>query len=338
MAHNLTIHRNGKVEMAYWGDSPWHALGQKLEQIATSGQMLTAAGLDWTVSLDPVYRVKLQDGGPSFEQIKTTACTVRTDNQKVLGVMSSNYKPVQNRAAFAFMDSIVGEAAAMYHTAGSLHGGKRVWALAKLPQSIVVTPADVVDQYLLLVNDHGGDHALTALFTPIRVVCDNTLRAALGTVLGKKESEADGRAWVRHVGNLEAQLDEARRVLGIGKRYFEIAGQAYQALSAQQISDQMLQEYYLAVFPLAEDADDRARVKHATLTERLAALYQGGKGADFSRGTAWGAYNSVAEWIDHVRLCKQDGAIRAGGAEATLFGEGQTIRQRAFDRAMALVS
>ena len=59
---------------------------------------------------------------------------VRTDTKAVLGVVGRRYRVFQNHEAFDFMDGLVGDKLAMYETAGSLHGGKRVWMMASIPK------------------------------------------------------------------------------------------------------------------------------------------------------------------------------------------------------------
>ncbi len=179
MGHNVSF-KNGKARMFYWGGLPWHGLGTKLDGPATSAEAIKAAQLDSNVIKVPLCAVDKRGsaGVPDF------FATVPEDGWgklgcPVFGVVGKDYKPLQNVDAFRFFDSIVGMGAAVYHTAGALGNGSRVWILAKLPSSIRVVGEDVADKYLLLSNGHDGHTAIQIKFTPVRVVCQNTLTRAL---------------------------------------------------------------------------------------------------------------------------------------------------------------
>jgi phage/plasmid-like protein (TIGR03299 family) len=187
MAHNLT-QTNGRAEMAYVGDTPWHGLGTRLERVATSAEMIVAAGLDWEVEKAPLYVDA--PGGP--REVPGHVGIRRLDTLEVLGVLTKQFRPIQNAEAFQILDDIAGTSGAMYHTAGSIKGGKQVWALIKLPGNLVVGPDDVVNQYLALMNAHDGTMALSIRFTPIRIVCNNTLNLAFNVdAEGRQSRSAD---------------------------------------------------------------------------------------------------------------------------------------------------
>jgi len=157
----------------FYGEEPWHRLGEKLDAPATAEEAITAAGLDYEISLTDEATV---DG----MMVPKTKAVVRYDNQTVLGVVSDRYVPVQNKQAFSFLDSCVADNGLRYHTAGALGQGEKIFLLAKLPGHLRVKQTeDVVDKYLLLSNSHNGSSALRVLFTPVRVVCQNTLSMAL---------------------------------------------------------------------------------------------------------------------------------------------------------------
>ena len=175
MSHDLNMN-NGKASMFYVGETPWHKLGTKLENPATAYEAIDAAGLNYTVIKNPIVTVLRSN------KIKTIAnhfATVRTDTEEILGVVGSRYEVIQNRNAFSFFDALIGSDEAIYHTAGALGKGERIWILAKLPDYIRVGKDDVVEKFLLLTNSHDGSSFACAKLTPIRVVCSNTLSAAL---------------------------------------------------------------------------------------------------------------------------------------------------------------
>jgi phage/plasmid-like protein (TIGR03299 family) len=123
MPHELA-ETNGKPAIAYFGETPWHGLGTRLETPATAEAAIEAAGLNYDVVLSPMTTV---DG----QTIPDRKAVLRCDSKTVLGVVGKSYQPVQNRQCFGFLDSVVADGRLRYHTAGSLGQGERVWMLAK---------------------------------------------------------------------------------------------------------------------------------------------------------------------------------------------------------------
>jgi phage/plasmid-like protein (TIGR03299 family) len=325
MAHNLTITPLGHAEMFYVRESPWHGLGTRLEQVASSRDALDAARLRWQVHLEPI---RLASG----EELTDHRATVRSDTKTPLGVVGRRYLPIQNEMAFAFLDDLVGQATAMFHTAGSLHGGRKVWALVKLPVDLIIVPQDRAGKYLLLVNSHDGTSSLTCRFVATRVVCENTLLAAL------REQGVTQQVAIRHTRNATARVQEARRVLGIGVRYFDVLGRRCEAMAGKQLTQRMLTEYFRAVVPFARTGDVAATKRTERIHEALALLFEKGRGNHLSgvRGSLWAAYNAVTEYTDHVRGVRKDGP-RATWLDSSAFGDGARLNRRAFAAATALL-
>ena len=252
--------------------------------------------------------------------------TVRADKWgeadcPIFGIVSEQYTPLQNREAFRFFDPIVGEGAAIYHTAGALGRGERVWLLAKLPGYITVAADDITDKYLLLSNSHDGSSAVQIKFTPIRVVCQNTLTFAL----------SDGLAFrVPHLGDLHERLDDAREMIGlIHERYGEIEV-SFRRLASVHLDEDRLGEYLVKVFPNPVDPNDGKRLELARSHRMWAGhFYRDGKGNRLPgvEGTLWAAYNGVAEFIDHrsYQWLTPNRRLRS-----VWFGRGASTKARAY--------
>jgi phage/plasmid-like protein (TIGR03299 family) len=178
MPENIS-QRDGQAAVMVVGEPAWHRLGTILSKPATAKEAIQSAHLGWEVIKQPLFA-----GEAEHHRIAGHFAIVRDDDWSrkkatVLGIVGESYTPVQNREAFAFFDPIVGDEAAVYHTAGALGDGQRVWILAKLPEDIRVIGDDITQKYLLLSNSHDGNSAVQIKFTPIRVVCQNTLTMAL---------------------------------------------------------------------------------------------------------------------------------------------------------------
>ena len=198
--------------MMYVGGVPWHGLGTVLDKPATAEEAIQAARLDWQVKKLPLYASE-GDGSLLRLPVPDKYAVARENSFDVLGVVGSSYTPVQNREAFAFFDPIVGKQAAIYHTAGALGKGERVWILAKLPDSIRVVGDDITDKFLLLTNSHDGTSSLQVKFTPVRVVCQNTLSLAI--------NQGGAGIKISHHTDIHQRLKAAEKMLGIVHHQFD---------------------------------------------------------------------------------------------------------------------
>jgi phage/plasmid-like protein (TIGR03299 family) len=328
--------------MAYTGKTPWHKLGVAVDHPMTAAEAIEQAGLDWEVIGTPV-RYMVDDALHTYPERQVL---VRADNNFPLQTCSNSYKIVQNREAFNFFDGVVGAGEAVYETAGSLKGGRRIWIMAKLPGTLEIGRDDLVEKFILLANSHDGSMQVTMKLTPIRVVCDNTLSAAID---GR---DKDLEVRLRHTGNILNRMESTRRALGLTEAYFALFAQNATRMTEKKISEAKLRDMAAQVFQfnpyiLEKDGKDYSKLKLAS-TDRVVALFSGdGLGSELhtSRGTVWGAYNAFTQYIDNeIGVSGSRGktpdklAVADNRLNSTWFGRGQEMRQVAWDSAMALVS
>lgn len=325
MSHELAT-TNGRTALAYFGEVPWHGLGTRLDRPATAEEAIAAAGLDYEVQLTALTT---GDGIP----VSQRKAVVRNDTDDVIGVVGNNYVPIQNRQCFGFLDAVVSEGRLTYHTAGALGRGERVWMLAKLPSYIRVKNGDdLVDKFLLLSNTHDGSSALRVFFTPIRVVCQNTLRQA--------ESRGRGQGIaIMHRGDLQAKIREAQRVLGLAERFYDDAASKIDVLARSYLSAEQLESFFSALYPDSPDSTNR---RAANVRHRLTTLFENGIGQDQPdiRHTAWAAYNAVTEYVDHHRPTRAKTVEQRASQrlESAWFGSGAALKAKAWNLALAMTN
>ncbi|HET7624394.1 MAG TPA: DUF932 domain-containing protein [Verrucomicrobiae bacterium] len=314
MAHNIEI-KNGKASIAYAGQTPWHKLGQKLNEAFDAKTALKQGGLDFTVEK---VGIKTNDGGA----IPNRFALRRTDNKNVLGIVTDFYQPLQNRDAFGFFDGVFGKGKARYEVAGVLGKGEKVWLLAQLPGEFTVGREDLIGKWLLLTNGHDTNEPVRAKFTPIRVVCQNTLTAAL------RSTESEVR--VQHIGNVTGKLEIAGKLLKQAGIYFSEMQTVFSGFLKFPLKEKSLRQYITRV--VAGDAakfDELSNISRRHV-ENIERMHETGRGHDIKgvRGSLWGAYNAVTEFVDHER---------AENVGFLLTGRGAEIKQRAFNVAQDLI-
>lgn len=266
--------------MVYTREKPWHGLGTKVEEAPTSAEALRLAGLDWRVEQKNIQLC----GGSKVPGYKAN---VRSTDGKVLGVVSDRYRIVQNADAFEFTDSIIG-GDVRYETAGSLNSGKKIWLLAKLPETEIA--GDKTEPYLCFSNTHDGSGAVRVCMTPIRVVCNNTLNLAL---------DSAKRAWsVRHTGSLQSKMHEARACLRMANTYMGALAEKADRMANTTITRDQLNRILDELFPVDEHTTEREKQNIKKLRDEYMVCYFAPDLVKF-RDTAWGAYNAMSDMITH---------------------------------------
>lgn len=315
MAHDVET-------MTYHAATPWHGLGKPLAagDVYNWPAACEAAGLAWDVELAPL--VAADSNAPvSHRGVR------RTSDGKMLGVVGPRYCPLQNRDAFSWFNPFLEAREAALHTAGSLRGGSRVWVLAKLNRDpIEVAPGDEVEKFLLLSHGHDGSLAVRVGFTPIRVVCANTLALAHG-------SDASKLIRLRHSKSLAANLANIREVVDAANAEFTATADQYRLLARRDINPADLRKYVTRVLRL--DERDAPSARAARAVEQIIGLCEAGRGNDLPsiKNTYWSALNGVSEWLGYNR-----GRGQASRIDSLWFGDSAAVNKFALQTALDMAA
>lgn len=315
--------------MAYVGQAPWHGLGSRLSEHQPLEVWQKEAGMDWSIQSSPVhFKANAVGHLGSIHSFAEQQVLYRSDTLAPLSVVSSRYQVVQPREVLEFYRDLTEVSGYLLETAGVLKGGRKFWALARTGQSVALKQTDRMEGYLLLATSCDGSLATTATPTTVRVVCNNTLTIA---VAGASQSVK-----VPHNTRFDAQA--VKQQLGVAVSHWDEFMYRMKALAERRVSSSESLSYFAQVLcntspqvPLPD-----ALPKERAL-RRVQALYEGqGQGARLAsaQGSAWGLLNAVTQYVDHEQ--------RARGPEYRMdsawFGQGAQLKQRALDRALALVA
>jgi phage/plasmid-like protein (TIGR03299 family) len=321
MAHNLEMLPDGQTAFFAAREHAWHQLGTVTQTCLTSEEATKTAHLDWEVTKEPIFA----DFNGSRLEIPGKYATVRNAEFGVnsLGVVGDFYKIVQNLEAAQVLDAIVDESGAMFESAGSLRGGKKVFYTMRLPKDIMVGGKDLVGQYLLLTNTHDGSEPLKMAVTPVRAVCQNTVTAALNSAVSTY--------FLRHTTNVTGRIQEAREALKISWRYTDEFAEVANGLYERSFSDEQFEAFLADLMPAPFGDDISPRVQE-TYDERIAtvkALWKAPTQANIAN-TAWAAFNTAVEYVDWFAPVKGKDAD-ARRAERVINGDGNTVKNRALE-------
>jgi len=331
MAHNLNFNeQTGNYSFFSVQQKAWHGLGQIVQEYPTSAEAIQFAGLDYEIAKRP-NKHELPSGKSILS--KSSFFTYRTDNENVLGSsVGKDYHIIQNREAFAFFDAIVGGGEGIaYETAGALGDGERIFITAKLPDYIRVGNGDdITEKYIFLTTSHDGSGAITAAFTPIRIVCQNTLNASLNSMTNVVR--------IRHTSGAKERLENAHKVMGLADKLSSQLEGIFNQWAKVSISDREIRQLIqLALCPNKETynllkkgaQDELSTVFKNTVDDAFSyAMLSDTQQMDTTKGTLFGAYNAVTGYYQNVRNYK-DSETKL--QSIIMGGTAQTKAQKAFD-------
>lgn len=334
-----------------------------VEDCKSSAEVMQKAGLNWTVDKcemyanmplttdlatnveDSVFVENTVNGQRMLRKCENAYGIYRKDLNIPLGLVKERYEPVQNIDAFKFFDDAIGKNEAIWQTAGAFGYGQRIFVSAKLPDNILVN-GDPVDNYLVFTNSHDGSSGVKILFTPIRVVCQNTLNAAIRT--------AQNFVTFRHTQSVHKNIDIAHEILGITRKQMEIVGEAYNAMNKIKIKDdkaleimanvifsenellaiknnnhtleQVANRYYFAI------NDANLSTQKVNIFSKMLNYYNVGPGQKEIIGTGWGVYNAISGYysnIDNAEGEKRMDTLLYGDRSRKIAAAGEYILQAA---------
>ena len=305
--------------MAYAGELPWHGLGEKVSNDLTPAQMMEKAKVDWKVheveSFVEFDGKRMPTGQKSL---------IRGTDGKILTNVGENWKPVQNETAFEFFSEFVLSGDMEMHTAGSLRDGQYVWALAKIKESFDVFGEDTVESYLLFSNPHVYGKSIDVRFTPIRVVCNNTLTLSLNQTV---------KNGVRIGHRTEFNADAVKETLGLAHEKFAQYKEMAEFLGSRKVNAESLIQYYNTVFPNTSRTEQPKEVNaYEDLSRNAKLCYDALEvqpGAEYAAGTWWQAFNSVTFVTDHVQGRNADNRLHS-----QWFGQNQARKVTAANKAV----
>ena len=311
--------------MAFTGPTPWHGLGHRLPPHQPLEIWLRAAGMDWTIEeAEVLFRANPQR--PFDVQVHAEAKVLyRSDTLMPLSVVSPRYQAVQPHTILEFYRDLVSVGGFELETAGVLKDGKKLWALAKTGQELVLKGGDRIKGYLLLATSCDGTLATTAQFTSVRVVCHNTLQMAT--------TDKQGAIRVPHSTHFDPEV--VKRSLGVGVSTWATFQDEVQALAARKVNRFDVTRYVMAV--LGDSQAPRDQQPHEKAIKKVVTLFDhGGLGSTLpsAQGTAWGLVNAVTEYVDHHRRARSPDTR----LDSAWFGPGAALKERAFTEALKLVA
>jgi phage/plasmid-like protein (TIGR03299 family) len=304
-------------QMMFAGATPWHGLGNKVDSDIGIEDAIVSAGLDWEVGLKDLFT---NEGTPV-----PARATYRKSDNSILGVVGPRYTPLQNKDAFDWFQPFLDTNECSLHTAGSLHSGQKVWVLAQLNRdNSEIVPGDEVGKFILLSNSHDGTTAIRVGYTPIRVVCANTMAMAHSKGSGSQLIR------IRHTRSSQKNLEQVRDIMDNINSQFEATAEQFKFLASKNFNQNDVRRYVKVMLGIEGTVDDDIKTRTRNIMDEILALVEGPKqSATGVRGTWWAAYNGYNEYLNYNKGRTEDNRL-----DSLWFGLNANDNSKALEKAL----
>ena len=317
--------------MAYSGQVPWHGIGKNVssDKQHTTEEWIEDAGLNWKVGMFPLTIMSKeqmmkfgipQDIAEKYENLHgefvDRYCTVRMSDGSRLGSVGPAYTVLQNHDAFSWFQPFIDNGQCTVETAGALYNGQKVWVLAKINRNPGMVDQDVLNKYLLLSNSHDGTMAVRIGTTMTRVVCANTLTAAI-------RDKASKLIRIRHTSSLNANLKNIRESIDAINDEMNATVSLYNKLRSKSINQNDLRKYVKLVLEVdTEKPDSELSTRLTNTIDRIVGYAHNSPGCEGKN--YFDAVQGVSYYVTHIY-----GRTNESRLDSAWFGVGNKMNQRA---------
>ncbi len=321
MAHAIEIDENGQAKAVYVGKPAWHKLGTVLPEgtVVTLQELLELSGTNWRV-LEQNPTILTEFGVTVLDQ----RALYRSDNGKVLHVASPTYA-IHQHTEVAEQAQAVLEIAGEYgmdfawEAGFSLAGGKRVVYVLKLNRSIDVGPESFMP-YMMATTSHDESWSTVFQLLNFRPECQNMTRMALAMATPKFK--------IKHTSGSAGRVQEIREALKIIPKGVAAFEREVAVLLDEEYTNDRFVRLMGKVFPV-ESKDDAKKVSpNVRRQSEVGSVWAYDKRIESARGTAWGAFQAVSTWEQHIRG-DESGVARAESVTEKFLSDEMTFSNRA---------
>lgn len=263
-------------------------IGNDVTKFNKIHDVLRASGLDYKVEKKELY---LEDK----KHVDNWYATVRDDNNSVLGVVGKDYCVLDNIEGFEFINEIINGNDTMFESAGSWDKGRRAFIVAKTKSLYIC--GDEFTPYILFTNSHDGSGSIKVMFTPIRVLCSNTIILA--------EEKAQMKISIRHSKNAKDRLKIAQEVLTANSNYIEKLKKNAEIMNSVDLPKEEF--IRLVGIMTGVEKDDLTNIKRQRAEQTLNEIKERYNAQDLQRfnETVWRAVQCISDWECHRQVLRE---------------------------------
>lgn len=255
----------------------WASVGTDVSQQTSVDEILQKAGLDYTVTKEPVY---LRDG----ILVPSRIATIKSETREPIGLVSDRYEIYQNADAFKFLEEIPD---IQFVRAGETYNGM-VYIIGKLPTLRVLD--DEFTPYVIFQTSHNGWFSLRATICPLRIVCQNQFAMSFKNMANTIS--------IQHSKRLEGRIMEAQQLLKDTAIYMQGFTDTAEELALLKVTDADRNKICDAFFESTKAITERQQASLMEKKSRFNLCYNDDDNGNF-RGTAWGLVNALTDYETH---------------------------------------